>query len=329
MDFQLRDISYITLAQSLASTLELSLVAGGFRDVGVIDLMMGLPGGDRRWWAASMGPLLLDQESLAQFQHAANYMFKDLPAEEEGEDPVTVLLRQMDRHGIDKALIPVAFGDERTVAAISAHPDRILGCYMINPNRGMEGVRELVRAVEQLGAIAASFFPCGCVPQVPIDDRKAYPFYAKCVELGIPIFINAGVPGPRVPMEAQEVSRLDHVCWFFSELTIVMRHGAEPWVDLAIKLMVKWPNLHYSTSAFAPKHYPKEIIDFANSSRGAGRVLYAGYYPSGLSLDRIFAELSELPLKDEVWPRFLRENAIEVLRLREPARSRTTSPPSA
>ena len=60
-----------------------------------------------------------------------------------------------------------------------------------------------------------------------------------------------------------------------------MRHGAEPWVDLAVKLLLKWPNLYYSTSAFAPKHYPKAIIDFANT-RGADKVIYAGYFP-GLS----------------------------------------------
>ncbi len=83
---------------------------------------------------------------------------------------------------------------------------------------------------------------------------------------------------------------LDEVCWFFPELTIVMRHGAEPWEDLAVKLMLKWPNLYYSTSAFAPKYYPQAIIDYANT-RGADKVMYAGYFPMGLTLDRIFSEL--------------------------------------
>ena len=74
----------------------------------------------------------------------------------------------------------------------------------------------------------------------------------------------------------------------FPELKIVMRHGAEPWEDLAIKLMIKYPNLYYSTSAFAPKFYPKSIIDYANTSRGSGKIIYGGYFPMGLSLDRIF-----------------------------------------
>jgi predicted TIM-barrel fold metal-dependent hydrolase len=84
--------------------------------------------------------------------------------------------------------------------------------------------------------------------------------------------------------------------------------------ELAMKLMLKWPNLYYSTSAFAPKHYPKAIVDYANS-RGADKVMYAGYFPAGLSYDRIFEELPKVPFKDEVWPKFLRENAKKVLKL--------------
>ena len=75
-----------------------------------------------------------------------------------------------------------------------------------------------------------------------------------------------------------------------------MRHGAEPWDALAVKLMLKWPNLYYSTSAFAPRYYPQTIIDYANT-RGADKVMYAGYFPMGLSLERIFAELPNVPLQ--------------------------------
>ena len=296
---------------------------GGIHDsIGVVDLMIGLPSADRRWWANSMSSLLLDQDSKSTFQHAASYMYKDLPETDGPEavsdaDRIGVLLREMDIYGIERGLIPVSFGDEASIRAVRGHPDRLLGSYLVDPNLAMEGVRDLERAVDQLGVVAAAFFPCGCVPQVPIDHKRVFPLYAKCVDLDLPIFINVGVPGPRVPMKAQKVSRLDEVCWFFPELRVVMRHGGEPWADLAVKLMVKWPNLFYSTSAFAPRYYPKPIVDFANSSRGAGKVMYAGYYPSGLSLERIFAELPELPFKDDVWPQFLRDNARAVLKLEE------------
>ncbi len=73
---------------------------------------------------------------------------------------------------------------------------------------------------------------------------------------------------------------------------------------------------YYSTSAFAPKHYPQEIINYANT-RGADKIIYAGYFPMGLSLERIFADMPHVPFKDDVWPKFLHENARRVLKLDE------------
>jgi predicted TIM-barrel fold metal-dependent hydrolase len=112
-------------------------------------------------------------------------------------------------------------------------------------------------------------------------------------------------------MAPQKVELVDEVCWFFPELKFVMRHGAEPWVDLAVKLMRKYPNLSYMTSAFAPRRYPEAVIRYANG-RGRKQVMYAGYWPMGLSLERIFSELPQVPLKQEVWPLFLQGNASRI-----------------
>ena len=159
-----------------------------------------------------------------------------------------------------------------------------------------------------------SLFPHGVSPQVPIDAALLYPVYSTCVELGLPVFVTVGIAGPRVPSACQKVELLDQVMYDFPELVVVMRHGAEPWVELAVKLMLKWPNLHYSTSAFSPRYYPSAIIDYANT-RGADRIIYGGYFPMGLSLERIMADLGGVALKDEVWPTFLRDNARRVLGL--------------
>jgi predicted TIM-barrel fold metal-dependent hydrolase len=175
---------------------------------------------------------------------------------------------------------------------------------------GIEKIREVHASGVNLRAI--STFPAGY--RTPLNDKKMYPFYALAVELDLPIFCCVGIPGPRVPFAPQHVELIDEVMYDFPDLTFVMRHGAEPWTELAMKLMLKWPNLYYSTSAFAPKHYPKAIVDYANS-RGADKVMYAGYFPAGLSYDRIFEELPKVPFKDEVWPKFLRENAKKVLNL--------------
>jgi predicted TIM-barrel fold metal-dependent hydrolase len=256
----------------------------------------------------------LDTETQSM-EMPAEYMFKGVPKYEELSDPVAEVLDQMDQYGI-QLMMPGIHENEHAKRACQEHPDRFAGIANVNPNTGMEAVRELVRFVEEEGAVAAHVWGTGLIPQIPINDKKMYPVYAKCVELDVPIIVYAGVPGPRILMSPQEVALLDEVCWFFPELKIVVRHGAEPWTELMVKLLLKWPNLYYSTSAFAPKHYPEDIINFANT-RGADKIIYAGYYSAGLGLDRIFSELPNVPFRDHVWPKFLRENAVRVFGLED------------
>ena len=283
-------------------------------DIGVIDLMLDLPSEDQSDWYEFLKPQL--REESRDYEFPAQYMFKDVPHLDGGPDPVATTLHLMDRHNIERAMIGVGFSEERVTKqrALRDHPDRFIGSFSVDPNRGMDGVRDLVKAYETLGIKAAIAFPAGYLPQVPINDKRFFPLYAKCIELDIPICVTTGICGPRVPSACQDTMLIDEVCWFFPELKFVMRHGAEPWADLAVKLLLKWPNLYYSTSAFAPRYYPPAIVDFANS-RGADKIMYAGYFPMGLSLDRIFGELPEVPFKAEVWPKFLRENARRVFNL--------------
>jgi predicted TIM-barrel fold metal-dependent hydrolase len=284
------------------------------RDVPIIDLMLGIPSPDQPRTYDFMRPLLRDKQSLEQFDFPVEYMFKDVPRTGQKGDYIKYTLEEMDKYNIERALIGVSPENETSKLALRQHPDRFIPSGNAEPNQGMEGVRAIQRAYDEFGIVAVGAFPCGYVPQVPINDKAFYPTYAKCVELDIPIFCCAGVPGPRIPMAPQKVELVDEVCWYFPELKFVFRHGCEPWADLAVKLMLKWPNLYYSTSAFAPKYYPKAIIDYANT-RGADKILYAGYFPMGLSLERIFADMPDVPFRDHVWPKFLRENAIALLKL--------------
>jgi predicted TIM-barrel fold metal-dependent hydrolase len=280
------------------------------RNIGVVDTLIGfrdvsnIPqiGGLRDQPQAGASPV--------------SYMFKGSPdtlaASDDPMRSVEETLEKMDKHGVEYGM--VSLSDARTPEALRHYPKRFVAGVPVDGNQGMDAVRKIVRAVEEHDAKSVIVFPAGTVPQLPIDDKHWYPVYAKCVELNLPVFIATGVPGPRVPMKAQMVELLDEVCYDFPELKIVMRHGGEPWTALAVKLMLKWPNLFYSTSAFAPKHYPKDIIDFANT-RGADKIIYAGYFPFGIELERTFSELESVPFKDEVWPKFLRDNARRVLGL--------------
>jgi predicted TIM-barrel fold metal-dependent hydrolase len=279
--------------------------------IGVIDTMIGFPASDFRMYDFIRAQL---KDGSTEFEFPVEYMFRQVPKELYGAagNPIDLTLGEMDKFGIEKGMI--GCGNEVSDRALKDHPDRFIPSGACDPNRGMEGIRDMVRQYETWGVKAFHAFNAGFNPQVAIDDRRMYPIYAKCVELDVPIFSCAGVPGPRLPMWPQEVARIDNVMYDFPELVFVTRHGCEPWEELAVKLMLKWPNLYYSTSAFAPKHYPKAIIDYANT-RGADKIIYAGYFPMGLSLERIMGDMSAVPFKPHVWPKFLRDNAAKVLKL--------------
>ena len=280
--------------------------------IGIVDTMIGFPAEDFAQYDFIRDQL---KDQSAEFEFPVEYMFKQVPKELYGstEDPVKLTLNEMDRFGVELGLIGV--GSEVAREALKQHPDRFVGQGSVDPNLGMDGIREMVRQYEEFGVSSFGAFNAGFNPQVGIADPLMYPIYAKCVELNTPIFSCAGVPGPRFPMWPQKVEFIDQVMYDFPDLVFVTRHGCEPWEDLAVKLMLKWPNLYYSTTAFAPKFYPQSIIDYANS-RGADKIIYGGYFPMGLSLERIMSDMKLLTLKTEVWPKFLRDNALKVLGLR-------------
>ena len=284
-----------------------------FEGIRIIDTMVGVPKDDAGY--SYLEPLLMGSHTKDVKGLPVTYMFKDAPTAPKDDEGVRYILGEMDKFGVEQALVTATDPDSVASQAIRNYPDRFRGVVHLNPNEGMAALRLLDSRVQSGEVIAASFYPAFSTPQqVPINDKRAYPIYAKCAELGVPLFISTGVPGPRVPMMAQSVELLDEVCWFFPELTIIMRHGGEPWTELAVKLMLKWPNLYYSTSGFAPKHYPKAIVEYANT-RGSDRIMYAGYFPIGLTYERIFGDMPNVGFKQEVWPKFLRENAASVLNL--------------
>ena len=281
------------------------------KGIGIVDTMIGFPANDFSQYDFIRKQL---KDGSTDLDFPVEYMFKNVPKELYGnKDPISVTLHEMDRFGIEIGLIGA--GGDVSRKALQTYPDRFVAQGGVDPNKGKEGLQNMVRQFEEFGVRSFGAFNAGFDPQVGIDDEVLmYPIYEKCVELDVPIFSCAGVPGPRLPMWPQHVERIDKVMYDFPDLVFVTRHGCEPWVDLAVKLMLKWPNLYYSTSAFSPKYYPKEIIDYANT-RGADKVIYAGYFPIGLSLERIMKDMQQVAFKDEVWPKFLRENACKVLKI--------------
>jgi predicted TIM-barrel fold metal-dependent hydrolase len=253
-----------------------------------------------------------DKES-GNFVHPAQYLFKDSADRIEAGETPDSLVELMDIHGVDRAMLSLnPAKPDNVIACLDRHPTRFWAKLAIDPREGMDALRKIDHYTNTYPLVRAlAMTPM--FSQLPPNDKVYYPVYAKAVELGLPVTINVGIPGPRVPGECQNPIYLDEVMYFFPELVVVMAHGGEPWESTCVKLMVKWPNLFYYTSAFAPKHYPKAVIDYANT-RGADKVFYAGYHP-GIALDRLQREMANVPLRDHVWPKFLRENAIRVFKL--------------
>ena len=286
-------------------------------DIGIVDLGIGFPYTTVEEKKAAYDFFranLKDAESVREMEFPAQYMFKNVPDIVPDVDPVEWIVNKMDEFNIVFAKTHLS---ENGIRAKREYPDRFALSMSVNPHEGVDALRRMDRAKAEHDIVSVSIFPSGLVPQAAVNDKKLYPIYSKCVELDIPMCINGGIVGPRMPSWPQHVEHFDEVLYDFPELTMVMMHGGEPWTALAVKLMLKWPGLHYMTSAFAPKHYPKDIINFANT-RGADKIMYCGYFPAGLTLERQFRDMPSVPFKDEVWPKFLRENAIRVFKLKVP-----------
>ena len=108
---------------------------------------------------------------------------------------------------------------------------------------------------------------------------------------------------------------LDEVCLFFPELKLVMAHGADPWWAVAIRLMIKYPNLYLMTSAYAPRYFPPELIHYMNT-RGQHKIIFATDHPV-LSVERCLAEAQGLDLREGVLDKFLYQNAANLFFERE------------
>src|SRR6185295_14335455 len=227
-------------------------------------------------------------------------IFKDISVPE--------LIEAMDRAAVEKCIITTdaEHPSEHALSFPKDDPDRFVLSLSLDPRNGMNAVRALERMVRTQPVVLARITPF-MVGAVPPNDRVYYPVYAKCIELDLPIAINTGLPGPPMPGQCQDPMYLDEVCVFFPELKLVMAHGADPWWDVAIRLMIKYRNLYLQTSAYAPRYFPPQLIHFMNT-RGKDKIMFASDHPV-LSFERCVKEAEELDLREGVLDKFLYSNA--------------------
>ncbi|OBF50365.1 amidohydrolase [Mycobacterium sp. 852002-53434_SCH5985345] len=221
------------------------------------------------------------------------------------------LLAEMDEQGVQKAILMDSLANPSTTARkfVEARPDRFAlamgGANLLRPVRSL---RELTAVSAELpvayAVVGPSFWGDG---QYPPSDAVYYPLYAKCAELDLPLCINTGIPGPPIPGEVQHPMHLDRVCVRFPELRLCMIHGADPWWDVAIRLLLKYANLRLMTSAWSPKRLPESLLHYMRT-RGPNKVIYASDWPV-LPMRRVIPEARALDLPAEVLDNYLYHNA--------------------
>lgn len=221
---------------------------------------------------------------------------------------VDEFVKYMDDSDVDVVMIPSAkmasyetgqliwdVKEEQVVELADAAPGRVVGLFGIDPREGMVGVRRLEDSVKNGPFVGAHLHSYGF--NLPLNDRKFYPFYAKCTELGVPVVMQVGHSAERMPSAMGRPLLLDDIALDFPELTIVGAHTGWPWVEELIALAWKHRNVYVGTSAHHPKYWEPSLVRFANS-RGKGKVLFGTDYPVMDHKDALSA-IAKLPLKDE------------------------------
>ncbi|MFB9903956.1 amidohydrolase family protein [Allokutzneria oryzae] len=233
--------------------------------------------------------------------------------------PVQATVDAMDEAGISLALMSAwhaptgsLISNDEVAELVAARPDRFRGVATVDLTDPMGAVREIRRCVTELGFVGVRVVPW--LWNLPPNDRRYYPVYVACVELGVPFCTQIGHTGPLCPSEpGRPIPYLDEVLLDFPELVVVGGHVGYPWIHEVLSLATKYPNFHVDTSAYALHRLPADLVGFLRG-RGRSRVLFGTNWPM-ISPARCLARLDELGLDDEARGLFLAGNARRLFRL--------------
>lgn len=237
------------------------------------------------------------------------------------------LVAAMDDAGIDLGVLTAGLSDpERThrlggyaAEDFLAIAEQFPGRFLVSATVDRAGKPRLncarVRELAQHDALAlVRITPL--VEQHELNHRLYYPVYATCEELGLPVSINVGVPGPQVRSGCQDPVLLEDVLIDFPGLTIIGAHMGHPYEALLIQYMLKWPQLHLMTSAYLATYMDPALVRFMDSSRGRGRVWFASDHPV-IPAKKALDAARALPLSAEGMALFLGDAAHRVLTARQ------------
>ncbi len=209
------------------------------------------------------------------------------------------------------------YAAEDFLAVADRHPGRFLISAAVDKaTRPVESCRRIRELAQHDRMVMIRVTPL--VEQYELNHRLYYPVYATCAELGLPVSINVGIPGPQVRSRCQDPVLLEDVLIDFPDLTVIGAHMGHPYERLLMTYMLKWPRLHLMTSAYLATYMDPDLVRFMDSSRGRGRVWFASDHPV-LPAGKALEAARQLSLSAEGMAEFLGDAAHRVL-VRQPAR---------
>jgi predicted TIM-barrel fold metal-dependent hydrolase len=233
------------------------------------------------------------------------------------------LLAAMDVAGITTGVLTAGLSDperahrkggyaaEDFIAIAEQHPGRFLVSATVDrAAKPVDNCRRVRELAQHPSVALVRVTPL--VEQHDLNHRLYYPVYATCAELGLPVSINVGIPGPQVRSRCQDPVLLEDVLIDFPTLTIIGAHMGHPYEALLIQYMLKWPQLHLMTSAYLATYMDPALVRFMDSSRGRGRVLFASDHPV-IPAKKALDAARALPLSDEGMAEFLGASAARLL----------------
>jgi uncharacterized protein len=209
-------------------------------------------------------------------------------------------------------------GHEDVMAAAAANPDVLIPFGSVDPHRGKMAVRQAREQIEA-GVRGFKFHPN--TQAFWPNDPAVYPIYEVIQEAGlISLFhsgttgIGAGMPGGGgVKLKYSEPMAVDDVAADFPGMNIILAHPSFPWQEEALAIAVHKPNVYIDLSGWSPKYFPEILIQYINT-RAKTKMLFGSDYPL-ITPDRWIADFEKLPIRDDVRPMVLKDNAIRLLGL--------------
>ncbi|MBU4318748.1 MAG: amidohydrolase family protein [Proteobacteria bacterium] len=272
-------------------------------------------------WAAMLG---MTKEAFDEAQKtmglielallvAEKYLGKTMTGEE--------FIAMLDDAGISKACIGTTgmwASLEDRAAFAAKYKDRLIPFFRSSPHEGMADVRKFEQAVRDMdfkGLVVSGFRE-----NLPSNHKKYYPFYAKCVELGVPARITTSLHlYTDRPMDLCRPACIDEIACDFPELDIVAGLGGWPWIPELIAVARRHKNVCIDLSCVRPKNLLSpasgyaELIEHFNRGLQDQMIFASGWGTQGLPVKQIIGETEQLARSETIRRKWMYENAARIL----------------